>query len=198
MATDQMSISQGDLQNNFLDLKALIDINHETFGSAYEGKHTIVSFPEQIISGVPPVFPPATTATELAFYTTSDAGATHLFLRPSGKAAGDVTDDINLTKSGKANNGWNLSLNGIMLAWGTIPVPGGSTAHPGEGTLLLTNPTIADFPGFSFVYNAQITPIHSDGMDKEVWVYDLQVGSVKVRNPNVHAINVYVFVIGSY
>lgn len=197
MAADQMSISQGDLQNNFLALKALVDVNHETFGSAYEGKHSIVSFPQQAPSVVPPIFPPATAATELAMYAKADGGATHLFLRPTNQLPGIDTNDINITKSGKANNGWCILPSGIKIAWGIISVPGGSTGTPGTNTLTLTNPTIAGFPGFSFVYNAQVTAIHSAGMDKYVWAYDLQFDSVGVKNPNSHAVDTYIFVIGS-
>lgn len=121
-AADQMSISQGDLQNNFLALKALVDVNHETFGSANEGKHTVVAFPEQTVSVVPPIFPPATTATEMALYAKATGGATQLFLRPTGQVAGTDANDINISEwilnpVGGATNSVTLP-NGLIMKWG--------------------------------------------------------------------------------
>ena len=83
------------------------------------------------------------------------------------------------------------------MAWGNIAVPGGSTGHPGTATFTLTAPTIAGFPGFTAVYNAQVSSVQLGGMDKNVWVSALGIGSVTVQNPNNTAITSYVLVIGS-
>lgn len=146
-AADQMSISQGDLQNNFLALKALVDVNHETFGSANEGKHAVVAFPEQVPSVVPPIFPPATTATELAMYAKADGGATHLFLRPTGKAAGDDADDINISEFIFTPMGVGTSSitfpNGLTMKWGS---------GNGTGTV-----NVAYAVAFTGIYTLQVT-----------------------------------------
>ena len=126
-AADYMSVSQGDLQGNFLALKAAIDVNHETFGSAYEGKHSMVSLPQQTVSAVPPVFPLATSATELGLYAAVSGGATHLFLRPVSQTAGVATNDINLTNAGKTTTGWCVLPCGIILKWGKGTITAANT-----------------------------------------------------------------------
>ncbi len=52
MATDLLSQSQSDIQSNFAAIKALIDINHATFGNAQQGKHKYVELPVQ---SIPPI-----------------------------------------------------------------------------------------------------------------------------------------------
>ena len=155
-APDYMSVSQADLQNNFLSIKALIDVNHETFGSAYEGKHTVVSFPEQVTSVVPPVFPPATAATELAMYAKADAGATHLFLRPTGQAAGIDVNDLNLTKALLTVTGWCRLPCGIIMKWGT------SAAVHGTGGGKTIQLAIAPAPVINTILTVMLTPTDSD------------------------------------
>ena len=51
MATDAISQSQVDLQNNFGALKSLIDINHVDFANMTDqGKHYRIDFPVQSVS----------------------------------------------------------------------------------------------------------------------------------------------------
>ena len=146
-APDYMSVSQADLQNNFLSIKALIDVNHETFGSAYEGKHTVVSFPAQVTSVVPPVFPPATAATELAMYAKATGGTTQLFLRPTGQVAGNDANDINIS-------GWML--NPVGGATSSITFPNGLTMKWGSGNGTGSVPVA--FPvAFTGIYTLQVT-----------------------------------------
>lgn len=57
---DELKDSQADILENFTQIKNLIDVNHETFGSANEGKHKFVQFPEGAA--------PATAVDEGALY----------------------------------------------------------------------------------------------------------------------------------
>ncbi len=48
---DQLKNSQAELLENFAQIKTLIDINHETFGSANEGKHRFINLTNQTAVG---------------------------------------------------------------------------------------------------------------------------------------------------
>jgi hypothetical protein len=175
-ATDYMSVSQSDLQNNFLSIKALIDVNHETFGSAYEGKHSIVSFPEQVVSVAAPVFPPATAATELAVYAKADGGATHLFLRPTGQVAGTDANDINISSFvlnpvGGATNSVTLP-NGLIMKWGLSNL--NQNIGGGKSSIVFPVP----FPGNCLNVQVTTTSIHP-ATNTFVNVYDLLAASFK-------------------
>ena len=175
-APDQMSVSQADLQNNFLSIKALIDVNHETFGSAYEGKHSVVSFPEQVVSVAPPVFPPATAATELAVYAKNDGGATHLFLRPTGQVAGTDANDINISEFvlnpvGVATSSVTLP-NGLIMKWGNSAL----TENLGGGHTSIAFGVA--FPHACYNVQATTNSIHH-GTNTFINVYDLLPGSFK-------------------
>ena len=165
---DLLSQSQADILNNFIAIGTVIDPNNGT-----------VTLTQAVA--------PAPAATQMSLYTPLGANALHI------KTA---ATDIDITTCGQAANGWGLLPCGIKMAWGTIAIPGGSTAAPGNNNLVLTNPTIPGFPGFTAVYNAQVTAIHAAGMDKYVWVFGLVPGSVAVRNPNSAAVNAYILVIG--
>lgn len=161
-AADYMSVSQGDLQGNFLALKAAIDVNHETFGSAYEGKHKMLSLPEQTVSLVAPVFPLATSATELGLYTKRASGTTHLFLRPVSQLPGIDTNDRNLTLWGNSNPGWCLLPCGMIMKWGQANLTN-------AGSQAVTYPVGAGIPVFAHVYSVQISTVYTDG-DTIAWV----------------------------
>lgn len=146
LAVDYMNVSQGDLQGNFLALKALIDVNHETFGSAYEGKHAMVSFPEKVVSLVPPIFPLATSATELGMYAKADGGNTHLFFRPTTQAAGDDTNDINISEFwlnavGGATNKVTFQ-NGLQVIWGSDTADAGTNINFAGGGFATAAPYV--------------------------------------------------------
>ena len=43
--TDQLSVSQGDLLNNFASIYTLIGVNHVQFDASGQGKHFFAEFP---------------------------------------------------------------------------------------------------------------------------------------------------------
>ena len=115
LATDRLSSSQNDLLNNFTAIKALVDVNHETFanGVSPEGKHKFVTMPEQGAA-------PATLANEGALYT--KVGATsavaELFFRRESSG-----DEIGFTEGTLANNGWTRLPCGLLVKWGKVGTP---------------------------------------------------------------------------
>jgi hypothetical protein len=132
-STDAMSASQATLKDNFTAIKALVDVNHVTFGLSDQGKHNIVTIPQ--ITVVPATTPVAVAATEWAFYV--NAATSDLFLRHD-KGAGTVTGDYNLTGATKASPGECTLPCGIRLKWGTGSIGVGSSSSTGSyvGTAL--------------------------------------------------------------
>ena len=120
--SDAFSKSQQDLLNNFAALKTLIDVNHETFGAANEGKHKWVSLPEQS-SG------PTTAVNEIALYTKEVSGASQLFLRNENNGS-----EVDFTSATKAQNGETVLPSGIKLKWGR-----GQTNAAGNATVTYTS-----------------------------------------------------------
>lgn len=144
-ANDLLSQSQDDILQNFIEIKTLIDIDHETFGAANQGKHKQVTLPEQGAD-------PATAANEVAVYSklsTEGALGSALFLRHEG--SGTVTD---FTSSTQAANGWTRLPSGILLKWGS-----GTTAG---GAQVFALPVAATVPKFATIYSVSLTP-NGDG-----------------------------------
>ena len=114
LATDKLSVSQDDIKNNFLVIKALVDVNHNTFaaGVSPEGKHKFVTMPEQGAA-------PATLANEGAVYTkvgTAPTARTELFFRRESDGA-----ELNMTSGttvGGGTKGWSYLPSGILMKWG--------------------------------------------------------------------------------
>lgn len=130
-ATDTISSSQSVIKDNFTAIKSLIDVNHVTFGDPSEGKHSIVHFPNLTVT--PGSIPAATSATEYALYSTSSG----LFLRLPSQTAGTVTLDRNITGGLKANPGWCIWPNGIIVKWGYGNITAGSSGASGTATDLV-------------------------------------------------------------
>jgi len=107
-AIDQLNQSQGDIQGNFAAIKTLVDINHETFGTADQGKHKYVTLPEQVAG-------PATAANEMALYTKEVGGASALFLRKEGSGS-----EINFTTATLTSgaSGYCVLPCGLKMNWG--------------------------------------------------------------------------------
>ena len=107
---DKINISQADLRNNFNAIKTLVDINHETFDLAQQGKHVKVDLTNQA-GGVP-----TSAANEVALY--SNAGA--LCASVNGGAEIDVST-ATLAAIGRCK-----LLCGLEVKWGTGTINNGS------------------------------------------------------------------------
>lgn len=138
-ATDQISVSQADLLNNFIALSTFLNVNHVDFASADQGKHKFVSFPQQASS-------PATSGTEVALYckVSSLTGNPELYFRDASSSS-----DIEFTSFGNSVDGWTRFPSGILIKWGNVSA---------NGATAINFPVGASIPVFTAVFSAQATP----------------------------------------
>jgi hypothetical protein len=116
-AGDAISASQSVLKDNFTEIKALVDVNHVTFGDPAQGKHTILNLEKQTVVGGS--FPPATSADEYTLYSRLDGATFGLFIRPPNSTIGSTTGEIPLTSSaGIAGDGCTKLPSGLIIKWG--------------------------------------------------------------------------------
>jgi len=109
---DPLSQSQGDILGNFTAIKTLVDINHETFDIANEGKHLKVDLTNQTAS-----HPITSAANEVTLY--SNAGA--LNISHNGGTPVDVT-----TTTYAANKGHTYLPSGLIMNFGNFTLGSGS------------------------------------------------------------------------
>lgn len=117
-STDLISVSQGDILNNFTAIGTSFDVNHVDFNAAGAGKHKFVEMPNQVAD-------PAGAATEGTIYT-KVATQTELFFR---RDAGSV---IQMTRGTPVNapKGTTFLPGGFLLNWGQVAAtPGGTTEN---------------------------------------------------------------------
>lgn len=156
LSTDQLSVSQGDLLNNFGAIQALVDQNHIDFANSDAGKHWLVGLPPQtVVPGNPPTNPnPGTPAysfdlDEFGLYTAlaqpdaSVPAANQLFIHST------LNGEIPSTAAAYSNNGYTYLPSGIILQWGSIIIN-----IPQTRTVSLTSPNI-NFP--NFIFNVQLS-----------------------------------------
>jgi len=114
IATDGKNKSQGEIQQNFIELNTIISVDHEAFTAApgSAGKHKQVTFTKQADD-------PATLSDQMAIYNKGNA----LFIQPEDKAAG--TDGIDFTSyTHVASKGHTILPSGLILNWGKITFAG--------------------------------------------------------------------------
>lgn len=185
-ATDQISVSQGDLLGNFQQLDNAFNLNHAALelASGAAGKHIFVEMPNQSASV------PVTIANEVGLYCNTDANSGQpemFFLKQSGStapAALTVAGGYSLTGSNYiANGGYSRLPSGILLLWGT-----GTGTYAGI-PITITFPAIATpgFPGFASIYNIQVTNISASN------TYSLGVPSLTTTNFSVSLSNLSSF-----
>lgn len=131
-ASNRLSDSQADLLGNFQAIKQLIDVNHGTFGSASEGKHTKVTYPVQSPQ-------PTFSAGDLGTYSflNPTTGKNELYVH---KIQNATTADVPLTASSlstatpaQGSGGWTFLPSGMY--WVT-----GSANGTGLTTVTLATP----------------------------------------------------------
>jgi hypothetical protein len=145
-ATDQISVSQGQLLLNFQSIQALIDINHVDFAAANAGKHFFIEFPGQASS-------PTITAAEVGLFCVATSPYTAqpelAFLKQAGATVpAPLTTAYEFTSAGYASPGWTRLPSGILLKWG------GTSA---DGATTITFPAAGTIPAFQAIYSMQIT-----------------------------------------
>jgi hypothetical protein len=110
VATDQISISQADILNNFIAVGSMLNL------STYPTPGTL--------SFTSPGVAPATSATQVGLYaapSVPDPTQISLFFRPQSSGTA-----IDFTYAVRAGNGWCWLPCGLMLQWGSNTQPGGS------------------------------------------------------------------------
>lgn len=142
-ATDQLSVSQGDIQNNFGAIQTLVERNHVEFaiGDPDAGKHKWVTLPAQ--GATPPVG--AFTGNEVGLYSFVNPTTTvnELYINKS-----DGTQ-IPMTASSQSTNGWSYMPSGLLVKWGfvssvaggaqNISFPGGAPTFNNCFSVLISN-----------------------------------------------------------
>lgn len=135
-ANDNLSQSQGDLQNNFASLNTAFNVDHVEFNLGNEGKHNFIHLPINTYSGS---FPLALNGNEIGLYAESG----NLYYRPSSATtAGVHADDIklNVDKVTGSSTGSTM-VGGLRIIWAN------GVTIPNDGIYQVT------FPGSGFANN---------------------------------------------
>lgn len=159
---DQLSQSQSDIRNNFLDINSLVSLNHVTFNmGADSGKHKFLQMPEQL-----PV--PATAANEMALYTKQgSSGLAEMFIRKESNGI-EIEFTNGTLVGGLSSTGFTALPSGILLKWGSVAV-----AAAGASAVVFD----ATIP-FAQVYVVMCTPLNAGGAGTQTF----SVSSASITN----------------
>jgi len=116
LSTNIPAQSRVQIHDNFDALDTFLTINHVSLNAANQGKHKLVTLPEQAAD-------PINADNEMSIYTKVVDTKSQMFLRNEG-AAGDI---VNFTSATKTNNGTTTLPSGLILKWGnsTTVLPNG-------------------------------------------------------------------------
>lgn len=118
---DDISVSQGDLLNNFMALYNAFNTNHGDFNSSEQGQHKLSMYFNQASD-------PTTAMNQVALYAKEISGAAHLFVRNASDATpADLTITHTLGGAPDAQGSFNLPCN-MKIIWrtGTVSTGNGS------------------------------------------------------------------------
>jgi hypothetical protein len=187
LSTDLLSQSQTDISTNFTEIKTLVDVNHETFGSAAgQGKHFFVQFPLKTISAANQ---PATAITEFAIYNAANgAGNAALWLR-TNNAAGVVTGDKDITTNNQTGaKGWCWLPNGILAKWGIVNMTATTTS---------TESYIVGPGAFTTVYLVQVNTVKASAANMDGAIArSYTTTQVVIRNTSTTAVEAHYLILG--
>lgn len=111
-ATDQLSVSQGQILTNFASIDSLIDVNHVDFSSPDAGKHTRIDLVNQTGTPTP-------SGTDVVVYNKASSGVQQVYVNTGATA-------IPMTQYGVAvantQSGWTYLPSGIKMAWAQVTV----------------------------------------------------------------------------
>jgi hypothetical protein len=113
---DLLSVSQGDLLENFTQLNDIFEVDHLTYDAVdapNRGKHMAIHMREQLSD-------PTTAAQELAFYCKRDSSSNlALYLR---KESNGAIVPFSLPLTGTTTG--SIVVGGVRLQWGSSTIPG--------------------------------------------------------------------------
>jgi len=178
-ATDQISVSQGQILGNFQAINSLINVNHVGFNVANAGKHNFVEL-------VPQPGTPGSLAGEALIYNANFAQTSTAeiwFLMPQTGFNYPVSNCILSTNGnpGFASNGWQYGSGGTLEKWGTysagaagiINIPIGNSGAGGFG------------PSFSVIpWNVQLTSLDSSTGNALRFVISAGMSTTNLRVQN--------------
>lgn len=154
-ATDRLKDSQQDLLDNFQALKQLIDVNHVTFGAAFEGQHKWVTLPDQAAN--PPVG--AFAATDVGLYASipvapqPTTGVRELFINKQDGTQIPLTAAELPAVDFPGAGGWAyLGASGLLAKWGSVAIPAVATGVTVSAVQVF--PVAANIPAFNNIYLA--------------------------------------------
>jgi hypothetical protein len=148
IGTDDLSVSQPQIQSNFFAIYNAFNLNHVPFNTpdGTQGKHMFVEMPNQNAA------PPATIANETGLYcntSTYTAQPELFFIKQNGTTAPAPLNGANgyeITSSNYvANVGWTRLPSGIMLMWGLVQ----DNSHSTQTFILPVNATT---PNYNAIY----------------------------------------------
>lgn len=150
-ATDQLSVSQNDLLNNFGAIYALIGINHVNFNAGTDaGKHYKVEFPTQPAD-------PGTTANELAIYAKnsySNPTLPALYVQKSNGVAVPNGGFTEYVAAGPSSDGaWTRLPSNLLVKWGFTQTTLGAV-----GISTYSFQIAATIPVFTSIFGVFLTP----------------------------------------
>jgi hypothetical protein len=144
-ASDVISISQADIQENFSQLDTVIKVDHEELGSADQGKHKYSTYPVQGSD-------PTTDSNSVALFCKNNGSANTLHLKPLDN--GTAIDIGSYSDNG--SKGHTVLPSGIIINWGKF------TMNAGVGSTSITL-SKAFTSIFSVTYGAYMN--NSNGAD---------------------------------
>ena len=148
-STDSGRDSQPAILANFQAIKQLIDVNHDTFGAANEGKHNQVSLPSQ---GAAPAF----LATETGFYnkvyatTTKNESYIHNQTLAATSEIPFSASVLSTTAPAAGMNWWTYLPSGLLMMGVSYSTVGGVETHN-----IPVGPT---WPVFNEIFNIMVMP----------------------------------------
>jgi hypothetical protein len=137
-ATDLISVSQADILANFQEINTLVGVNHATFGSGNDGKHTLMTL---VNLGAPA----APAGNDINIFNSTVNGVAELSVQKTGGSS------IPFTQSNQATNGFTRLPSGVILKWGTVTTV--------TNTATVTFPVGAGIPAFTNIFNVQVSVI---------------------------------------
>lgn len=117
LATDLISVSQGDLKNNFTALDTAWNVNHVGFNATGAGKHKFVELPIQGSD-------PAGAVSEVTIYSKTSAGSSEIYMKRDA-----IGTPIQMTVGSIAasTTGKSFLPGGMIIQWGLQSAPTSNT-----------------------------------------------------------------------
>lgn len=146
LGPDKLSVSQGDLLNNFGAISTMLQVNHVNFNGAQQGMHHKVDYTDATAAL------PIAAGGAIVMYAAIDPA--YPLLGQQLWVRNGVSAPLPLLASEKASTGWTILPSSIKMVW--VPI---TWVAAGNNTYNLNAANLgASWPGFSSaVYHVQLT-----------------------------------------